>query len=199
MKSEFWNERYSMVPNAYGKEPNLFLKECLDGLLPGAILFPCEGEGRNSVYACKLGWRSYAFDYSQTAREHAIQFAIENNVKIDYELKQALEYIPKRMFDGIAFIFTHYSEASRKQIHQRLWRSVVPGGHLILEAFHEDQLNYASGGPRDKSMLYSLEKLNDDFPKGKILKSEECIINLHEGEFHKGEAAVVRLFMEKLL
>lgn len=35
-----WNDRYSKQEFAYGKQPNKYLKEQLDKLKPGAILFP---------------------------------------------------------------------------------------------------------------------------------------------------------------
>ena len=52
---DFWNERYSSSEYVYGKEPNEYLKSKIEKLMPGKILFPCEGEGRNSVYAAGKG------------------------------------------------------------------------------------------------------------------------------------------------
>ena len=43
MKS-IWDTRYSEEEYAYGIEPNKFLSEQLKNLIPGKILFPCEGE-----------------------------------------------------------------------------------------------------------------------------------------------------------
>ena len=57
-----WNERYSKEEFAYGEEPNQYLKEQLEKLAVGKILFAAEGEGRNGVYAAKLGWNVFAFD-----------------------------------------------------------------------------------------------------------------------------------------
>ena len=51
-----WNDRYSKDEYAYGEEPNRYLKEQLEKLAVGKILFPAEGEGRNAVFAAKLGW-----------------------------------------------------------------------------------------------------------------------------------------------
>ncbi|MCG2655040.1 MAG: hypothetical protein L6414_06205, partial [Hydrogenophaga sp.] len=38
-----------------------------------------------------------------------------------------------------------------------------PGGLLILESFHPQQLQHRSGGPKDVSMLYTPAPLRDDF------------------------------------
>ncbi|MGB8374902.1 MAG: SAM-dependent methyltransferase, partial [Salegentibacter sp.] len=51
-----WNDRYREKEYAYGVEPNVFLKEKLEKLNVGKILFAAEGEGRNAVFASKLGW-----------------------------------------------------------------------------------------------------------------------------------------------
>jgi hypothetical protein len=40
---------------AYGEEPNNYLKEKLEKLNTGKILFPAEGEGRNAVFEARLG------------------------------------------------------------------------------------------------------------------------------------------------
>jgi hypothetical protein len=51
---ERWNDRYSKDEYAYGEQPNNFLREELEKLKPGTILFPAEGEGRNAVFAAAL-------------------------------------------------------------------------------------------------------------------------------------------------
>ena len=51
-----WNDRFREKEFAYGTQPNTFLKEQIQKLVPGTILFGAEGEGRNAVYAAKLGW-----------------------------------------------------------------------------------------------------------------------------------------------
>jgi hypothetical protein len=64
-----WNERYSKDGFAYGEQPNNYLKEQLEKLQAGSILFPAEGEGRNAVFAARLGWKVSAFDISTEGKE----------------------------------------------------------------------------------------------------------------------------------
>jgi len=80
--TEFWNERYAAEEYAYGTEPNIFLKEILEQLTPGKILFPAEGEGRNAVFAAKLGWTVTAFDASTEGKRKAEMLASKNKVQI---------------------------------------------------------------------------------------------------------------------
>ncbi len=50
-----WDDRYSKEEFAYGEEPNNYLAEQLIKLNDGSILFPAEGEGRNAIFAARLG------------------------------------------------------------------------------------------------------------------------------------------------
>jgi hypothetical protein len=52
---EMWDERYQKIALVYGAEPNEFLKDSLQALVPGKILLPGEGEGRNAVFAAQKG------------------------------------------------------------------------------------------------------------------------------------------------
>ena len=70
-----WDDRYSKSEFAYGELPNDYLKDQLNIIPAGTILFPAEGEGRNAVYAATLGWSVYAFDQSIEGRKKAIQLA----------------------------------------------------------------------------------------------------------------------------
>ena len=75
----------------------------------------------------------------------------------------------------------------------RLVRALRPGGWLILEAFTPEQLRYASGGPKDADMLYTLEQLRGDFA-GRMHETLgwEGPLTLDEGPGHQGPAHVVR-------
>jgi len=86
---QFWDERYAAPAFAYGTEPNVFLKAQLNKMTPGSILFPCEGEGRNAVYAASLGWGVSAFDYSVSGRDKALMLANQQDVDITYQIIQA--------------------------------------------------------------------------------------------------------------
>ena len=81
-----WDDRYRTEEFAYGEQPNNYLKEQLEQLNPGTILFPAEGEGRNAVFAAKLGWKVSAFDISAEGKNKAIQLAESNQVSIDYQV-----------------------------------------------------------------------------------------------------------------
>lgn len=189
----FWDKRYSNTEFAYGTRPNLFFAEQLGKLEVGKIILPCEGEGRNAVYAAKRGWKVEAFDFSEQGFKKANALAIENKVSIDYRISDtfAAEY-PQESFDAVALIFAHLPSPARKRLHEKCISWLKPGGVLILEAFNTLQIQNTSGGPKEPPMLYSEEMLEEDFKglKVRLLTSIKTILS--EGEFHQGAADVVR-------
>ena len=104
-----WNDRYSKEEFAFGEQPNNYIKEQLEKLTVGTILFPAEGEGRNAVFAAKLGWTVSAFDISVEGKKKAVRLAEAHKVTIDYQVGelQTLNYQPEQ-FDAIALIYAHF-------------------------------------------------------------------------------------------
>jgi len=195
----FWNERYSEKEYIYGVDPNVFLAEQLKNLKPGKIILPCEGEGRNAVYAASLGWEVHAFDSSEVGREKALQLAKEKGVSINYAFDDATTITyAENSVDVVAFIYAHFPSTIRKQIHQKAITWLKPGGKLILEAFNPQQLQYNSGGPKDLSMLYTEEMMKEDFASLNIDLIQNLTTELNEGKYHKGKASIIRVVGTKL-
>ena len=198
-----WNERYSHSEFAYGEQPNLYLKEQLEKLLSGKILFPAEGEGRNAVFAAKLGWNVSAFDISAEGKKKALLLAGTNNVTIDYQVGelQNLNYTPDQ-FDVIALIYAHFPANIKSAIHKTLSLYLRKGGFIIFEAFSKKHLAYIArnkkvGGPKDLAMLFSTDELRSDFADYEVIELEEKEIELSEGTFHNGTGSVIRFVGRK--
>lgn len=199
MSEELWNQRYGAVEYHYGTNPNEFLVQELGKLLPGDILFPAEGEGRNAVYAATLGWNVYAFDQSEKGKDKAMKLALSKGVKIEYTISQLQDWnCAGNQFDAIALIFVHMSQPLRSSVHQKMISCLKPGGVLILEAFNQRQINFKSGGPREAGLLFSEEILKEDFASLQTVFLEERITNLQEGRNHEGDAEVIRYVGKKL-
>jgi 2-polyprenyl-3-methyl-5-hydroxy-6-metoxy-1,4-benzoquinol methylase len=196
---DFWDKRYAESEFAYGALPNEFLKEQLQYFSTGKILFVCEGEGRNAVYAAIQHWNVEAFDLSAEGKKKALQLAQQNNVAINYQVQDAttIQY-PENSFDCIALIYAHFPETIRKSIHQKLVHWLKPNGIVILEAFNPNQLKNASGGPKDESMLYTKELLKNDFNDLDIQQLTDDVIQLNEGKYHIGKADVIRFIGKKI-
>lgn len=193
-----WNQRYSGEEFAYGEQPNNYLKEQLEKLKPGTILFPAEGEGRNAVFAARLGWKVSAFDISAEGKKKALLLAEKNNVKIDYQVGElaTLNYTTGQ-FDAVALIYAHFPADIKSLMHKTLDNYLRKGGVIIFEAFSKAHLAYLArnekvGGPKDIASLFSTDELRTDFADYEIMELEEKEIELNEGSFHNGTGSVIR-------
>lgn len=198
-----WDDRYSKKEFAYGKLPNNYLKEQLEKLEAGSILFPAEGEGRNAVYAAKLGWTVSAFDISVEGKNKAFLLAEDNNVIIDYQVGdlQTIDYYGEQ-FDAIALIYAHFPPDIKSIYHKTLDQYLRKNGLIIFEAFSKKHLDYISknekmGGPKEMGMLFSIEEIKSDFGNYEIIELVEKEIELSEGVFHKGKGSVIRFVGRK--
>lgn len=189
----FWDERYSSDEFVYGKEPNEFFKKNLEKLSPGKILLPGEGEGRNAVFAARLGWNVDALDQSIVGKLKAEKLANEFGVKINYNICDLNDYqYEEDFYDAVAIIFVHFHLEHRARIHGKLVKSLKKNGILILEMYNKEQLGKKSGGPQDYDMLYSNIDIERDFNSLKTILLKNEITFLNEGSKHSGEASVIR-------
>lgn len=191
--SLMWDKRYGTEDYAYGKEPNAFFSAQLDKIVPGHILFPGEGEGRNAVYAAWKGWKADAFDQSSVGQSKALAFASELNVKINYKVCLLEDFsFKENHYDALALLFFHADPAGRKLLHRSAYNSLKPGGSLILEAFHKEQIDKDTGGPKALEMLFDEQTLSSDFALLETHLLEKKELELNEGTFHQGLASVIR-------
>lgn len=200
----FWNNRYSKNEFAYGETPNVYLKHKLKKIKNGRILFPAEGEGRNAVYAAKLGWEVFAFDISIEGQKKADRLAKMHQVEIDYQVAEfnGLTYREEE-FDAIALIYAHFPPDQRSLYFRQLDQYLRKNGVIIFEAFSKNNLSYLAksekiGGPRDINFLYSIEEIKADFPNYSFIELTETEVDLNEGCYHIGLGSVVRFLAEKL-
>lgn len=195
---DFWEKRYSHPTFAYGTDPNVFFKETIDRLTPARLLLPAEGEGRNAVYAAGRGWQVDAFDFSESARQKAMQLAEEASVTIRYETSTLQDFsAPTDEYDLVGLVYVHMPPDERLAVHRRLISCLKPAGYVVLEGFHKQQLGRDSGGPQNPDMLYDRTDLLQDFSALSILSIEELFVDLQEGAFHNGPACVIRLIARK--
>ncbi len=133
-----WDDRYSTEEFAYGEEPNNYLKEQIEKLNPSTILFPAEGEGRNAIFASKLGWNVSAFDISEEGRNKALKLAEANNVSIDYQVGE-LETLDfeENQFDAIALIYAHFPAEIKSDIHKQLDALLKKKRHYYFRSFQQ--------------------------------------------------------------
>lgn len=198
-----WNERYSAEAYAYGEQPNNYLQEQLKKLPAGTILFPAEGEGRNAVFAAKLGWQVAAFDISAEGQKKALKLAAANHVTIDYQVGElASLHYQHEQFDAIALIYAHFPASIKSLYHKTLDQYLRKGGTIIFEAFSKKHIDYQLKNekvdrPKDVASLFSLEEIKVDFANYDFIELAETEVELTEGIYHNGKGSVIRFVAQK--
>lgn len=194
-----WNERYQQENYQYGIKPNDFFAKELSKIKPGRILVPGAGEGRDAVYAAKLGWEVHAFDLSEQGEAKANRLASAEKVRIHYKVADAVNVkFPLESFDVIALTFFHLPIEIRLPFYKQCISWLKPGGEIIMEGFNKRQLGLSSGGPKQLEWLFSSAEIATEFPGLTINKNEELQRNLDEGPLHQGKAEVNQFIGQKL-
>ena len=198
---EFWDTRFSNEEYIYGTTPNKFFEKTLNDLnLSGNILFPAEGEGRNAVFAAKNGLNVTAFDLSVEGKNKALKLAKENNIEVNYLVGNLEELdLKENYFDAIVLVFAHFHPNIRPNFHTIFSSLLKKDGVLILEGFSKNNLAMNnSNGPKNLDLLFTTEIISNDFPDLKVMELSEKIVDIEEGNLHKGKSSVIRFVGKKL-
>src|SRR3974390_3518546 len=161
-----WEDRYATPDYAFGKEPNYFLRSCKP-LLPrsGRALAVADGEGRNGVWLAEQGLDVLSIEFSPAALRKARALAKERGVAVTFVQDDVHSWdYPEAAFDVVAEIFTQFSspaERARKWAGMR--KALKPGGLLIIQGYTPKQLQYGTGGPKERENLYTRAMLEDAF------------------------------------
>lgn len=197
--STMWDERYRADGHAYGTAPSIYLQEKRGLFKPGQrAALPADGSGRNGVWLAEQGMDVVSIDFSHEAQVRARQLAAERGVRVAFEQADVTEWTwPAASFDWVVSIYCHHDAAERAQVHAKMLNALKPGGYFLLEGFHEDQMKYQSGGPRDVTKLFSEEKLRADFAGAEIIELRKELVNLDESRLHRGPGMLVRLLARR--
>ncbi len=202
---DFWDERFARDEYVYGKAPNQFFEHALKELhVDGKVFLPAEGEGRNAVFAASLGLDVTAFDISEEGRKKAEKLAEENNVEITYRVGNLNQLnLSPETFDVIGLIYAHFETYIKVAYHKEFISLLKPGGFIIFEAFSKNhmkfqKINPQAGGPKNPDLLFTVDEMERLFEGMETISLVEKVIELDEGEFHKGKASVIRYIGQKL-
>lgn len=202
-QAAFWDERYKGEGFAFGTAPNAFLVSQAHYLKPGQrALAPGDGEGRNGVWLAERGLIVDTVDVSPLGVAKAKRLAQMSCVSVNAIEADLLAWDwPREAYDIVAALYIHFFDSDRPRMHRAMLDALKPGGVLILEAFRPEQIEFQkthrSGGPKTVDMLYSKDKLLQDFADADVLLLEEATVELDEGPRHKGQAAVIRTVVRK--
>jgi SAM-dependent methyltransferase len=194
-----WDARYAEEGWAYGTQPNDFVVEVADRIPKGRVLCIGDGEGRNGVWLASRGFDVTSLDQSKIGMEKAARFATERGVALTTLVRDldGWDFEPKG-WSAVVSIFCHLPSELRRRVHRAAAAALAPGGAFVLEAYAPEQLEYKTGGPPVRDLLVTPDDLRADVAGGghtdlAIELLEQKVRLVHEGSFHDGQSAVVRL------
>lgn len=195
-RSHFWNERYASDAYAYGTRPNAFIEAQSYRLDPPAkVLELGAGEGRNAVWLARQGHETTVLDYAEGGLRKARRLAEEHDVSIETIHADVTEWMPERQWDAVITTFLHLPPDARPLLYDTIRRSLRPDGLLVAEWFRPEQIlrGLPSGGPPSETLMVTTDELEQHFSAEGIELLEEDEVQLEEGTYHRGLAAVVRI------
>ncbi len=198
-----WDEKFNTKKYIYGELANEFVLEKFSNNTDSneRIVLLAEGEGRNAIYLAKLGYDITTFDMSEVAINKQIDLAKKENVSIttNYGDITVSDLVGDEKFSYSVNIFGHVPNEGKQSMFDNLITSLIPTGHAIFEVYSVEQLEYGTGGPKDKSMLYTVDEIKTILKNYnvKIHRLEKVLIDRYEGHMHNGKASVIQGDIEK--
>ncbi|MGE0115463.1 MAG: cyclopropane-fatty-acyl-phospholipid synthase family protein [Steroidobacteraceae bacterium] len=194
----FWDQRFAEDEYAYGAEPNDFLRSVAAQIPAGPVLCLAEGQGRNAVYLAQQGHEVLAVDQSATGLRRANELAQQRGVSLSTSVADLADFqIEAGHWSGIVSIFAHTPSPLRRRLHQSVSNGLRPGGLFVLEAYTPRQLAFGTGGPKELSLLVTLDALRAELSGLEFVVAQEIERDIHEGSYHNGRSAVVQLLARK--
>lgn len=152
MDARTWDERYTAADQVWSTTPNQFVEASLADLPAGDALDLACGEGRNTLWLARRGWRVTAIDFSAVAVERGRRLA--GDLEVAWRVEDALTAdLPEVDLAVLAYLQLPADERTR--VVRRAWESVRPGGTFLLVAHDATNLAEGTGGPQDPAVLYT--------------------------------------------
>jgi len=195
-----WNERFAGDDYLFGTAPNAFLVSQQSLLKPGQrALAVADGEGRNGTWLAAQGLQVLAIDASPVGLTKARRLAAERGVELETRVVDIETFDwTADSWDVIAAIFIQFAGPPlRARIFAGMRQALAPGGHLILQGYRPEQLDYGTGGPPYAENMYTEEMLREAFADLEIAHLEAHDSEIHEGRGHDGMSALIDLVARK--
>lgn len=193
-----WDARYARTDYLFGTEPNAFLKRETKRLdKSGEVLCVADGEGRNSVWLAKQGFRIHAVDASAVALDKARALAAKEGVAdaIIFEQVDLTTWRwPLERYHAVVAIFIQFAAPeTRADLFKGMKAALVPGGLLLLQGYRPEQIDYGTGGPGAVENLYDEPLLRRAFGDFEIVELASYDAEIREGDGHNGMSALIDL------
>jgi SAM-dependent methyltransferase len=207
-----WDTRFAGDDYVFGTEPNAFLTRAAHRISAGGrVLVVADGEGRNGVWLASQRLAVHATEGSPAAIAKSVRLAAERDVPVAasasdllpgaivHERVDLLDWAwPIGEYDAVVAIFIQFARPDEREfLFAGMAGALKPGGVLLLEGYHQRQLQYATGGPRVLDQLYDQELLLSSFPRLDIDSIADYDVSIDEGPGHRGTSAVIDLIASR--
>ncbi len=181
-----WNKRFESQDSYLGNRPSPFLADQISRirrLTPGnkALDVAC-GEGRNSIFLAKNGYRVTGLDISEVGLAKAAARAGMEGVTVDFLRVDLDDYEIGERYD----LILNFNFLLRKLIPQQV-RALNPGGVLLFDTIMESPQLLESHNPAYLLGRGELVRLFEKYD-GEVLFAEES---------ESGEMPTARLLLRK--
>lgn len=168
-----WNRRFESEPSYLGEHPSPFLKQEIERILrlaPGrrALDIAC-GEGRNSVYLARHGFRVTGLDISDVGLSKAQRRAETAGVTVDFRQTDLDGYEFAEQYD----LIINFNFLLRNLI-PRAFDALVHGGLLIVDTIMESAETVANHNPAYLLGQGELARICTGFA-GEVIYLEETV------------------------
>lgn len=159
---DIWDERYRGTARLFRPDPDETLVELVSSRPAGRAADLGAGEGRNSLFLARKGWRVVAVDASAVALDRLDHAALAEGVEVDTVTADVFEFLERsetsgETFDLVVVAFMQLPPAERAALLRASAGLVAPGGALFVVAHHLASLGLS--GPPDPDRLYTEDDL----------------------------------------
>ncbi|MGH3508401.1 MAG: class I SAM-dependent methyltransferase [Nocardioidaceae bacterium] len=159
MDAQTWDERYSAADLVWGAEPNRFVREQCEELPPGDAVDLACGEGRNSLWLARRGWRVTGIDFSPVAIERARTLTAQEPPEVAERLTWLIadattETVPRDSADLVVVAYLHLASDGFRRVLESAAGALRLGGTLVLVGHDRRNLTEGVSGPQDLTLLH---------------------------------------------
>jgi SAM-dependent methyltransferase len=187
LEAERWNRILTAPSPMFNTKPNAFLVDIVRGVKPGTALDVGMGQGRNALYLAQQGWTVTGFDPADRAVAAAQQEAARLGVKLTALVQRDDQF----EFKKDAWDLVVLSYVSVRDLTDRVYDTLKPGGLVVVEAFHRDALK---SGPIGPAVVFDTNELLRLFTRFRVIRYEDTDA---VADFGLNRVRVVRLCAQK--
>ncbi|RLE23483.1 MAG: class I SAM-dependent methyltransferase [Actinobacteria bacterium] len=182
MDSSGWDKRYSTKDLVWTGRANQFVEQHLADIEPGSAIDLGAGEGRNSVWLAKRGWKVTAVDFSQVGLDKALQLAADNDVEISIECADATTFEAPDDVDLVILSYLQVGQEDQQKILEHAATWLRPGGTLFVIAHDRSNITDGYGGPPVPEVCYTVAETTDAIEGLEVSTAEVAERQVETGE-----------------